>query len=243
MSPCGYHSPKEFTSDRTDPGVVEDDSKTFPECSSSCSWDKWHLFWLLVYRELRPLLPKSGQRIVGGGVVCWIWAVFPLPHSSAQKSLGVCGFSESFSPRAALSFLSPLCSGECGRGSQGTKLLFSCHKNKRGPGEPLCSSWWCCSCVPDSSWGAAPLPLLSLMTGVQHLPWELLLVNWAEGECRRGWGEGTTRAFGGTCSHAGGVLLLSWWCPSVALVSEAQPAPGLETRTRASRASVFYIFS
>lgn len=107
----------ELTPDGIDPTVVEDSSKTFPECSSFCSWGRWHLLWLPIYWELRPPLPKAGERIVRDGSVYWIWVLFPLPHSSAQKSIAACSSSESFSPRGALSFLLRFCSGKCGRGS------------------------------------------------------------------------------------------------------------------------------
>lgn len=198
MSPCGHHSSRKFTSNRIHPAVVEDDGKTFPECSSSCSWDRWHLLWLLIYRESRPFLPKSGQRIVRGGVVCWVWAVLSLPHPEVLSSVWLLWI---FPQEQLCHFYHPCAPVNVAEVCRALSCFSLAIKLKEGLGSP-------CAAAGD----AVPVCLthpgelaLCLCSGscdsCAASPWVLLLVNWAEGECRWGWGGGTPHSSGGMCSR------------------------------------------
>lgn len=188
-----------LTPDGTEPTVVE------TECSSFCTCDRRLLLWLMVLQERRPPFLKAGERIMRGGLVYWIWVLFPLLHSNAQKSVAACSFSESFSPRGTLSFLLHFCSGKC-RGSSCFSLTIkikvcwgSAWACKRS------SSWGGRTSSPGSAWGADRSPLL-------RVSWYLHVVIRV---LRRRWEQVWLGGWMIHSSHGGGVLLLGQWCRSV----------------------------
>lgn len=77
---------------------------------------------------------------MSGGVVCWIWAVLPLPHSSAPKSLAVCGFSESFPQEQLWHFYHPCAPVNVAEVPRALSCFSLAIKIKEGLGSPCAAA-------------------------------------------------------------------------------------------------------